>query len=41
MRGHMRRRGEAWELRVCVRRDAVTGAERYATRTVRAGGARC
>src|SRR6185312_10457371 len=34
MRGHMRRRGEAWELRVYVGRDAVPGGERYATRTV-------
>ena len=37
MRGHMRRRGDAWELRVFVGRDAVTGREHYATRTIRAG----
>ncbi len=37
MRGHMRQRGDAWELRVYVGRDPVTGQERYATRTIRAG----
>jgi hypothetical protein len=33
----MRQRGDAWELRVFVGRDAVTGREHDATRTVRAG----
>jgi integrase len=37
MSGHMRHRGDGWELRVYVGRDPVTGQERYATRTVRAG----
>jgi integrase len=37
MRGHMRQRGDGWELRVYVGRDAVSGQERYATRTVRGG----
>ena len=37
MSGHMRQRGDAWELRVYVGRDPVTGQERYATRTIRAG----
>ena len=37
MSGHMRQRGDAWELRVYVGRDAVSGRERYATRTIRAG----
>jgi integrase len=33
----MRQRGDAWELRVYVGRDALTGREHYATRTIRAG----
>ena len=33
----MRQRGAAWELRVYVGRDPVTGHEHYATRTIRAG----
>jgi integrase len=37
MKGFMRQRGDAWELRVYVGRDPVTGKQRYATRTVRAG----
>jgi integrase len=37
MRGHMRQRGDGWELRVYVGRDPVSGLERYATRTIRAG----
>jgi hypothetical protein len=37
MRGHMRQRGDAWELRVYVGRDAVTGRERYTTKTLRCG----
>ncbi|HVX17428.1 MAG TPA: site-specific integrase [Acidimicrobiales bacterium] len=31
----MRRRGPSWELRVYLGRDALTGAKRYATRSVR------
>ena len=37
MSGHTRQRGDAWELRVYVGRDPVSGRERYATRTIRAG----
>jgi integrase len=33
----MRQRGDAWELRVYVGRNFVTGREHYATRTIRAG----
>jgi integrase len=33
----MRQRGGAWELRVYVGRDPMTGHERYATRTIRSG----
>ena len=33
----MRRRGDAWELRVYLGTDPVTGKQRYATRTVRGG----
>lgn len=35
MRGHLRRRGEGWELRVYAGRDSSTGRKRYVTRTVR------
>ena len=35
MRGFIRRRGEAWELRVYLAQDAITGKKRYATRSVR------
>jgi hypothetical protein len=35
MRGFIRRRGEAWELRVYLGQDAITGKKRYATRSVR------
>lgn len=35
MKGFMRRRGDAWELRVYVGTDPVTGKQRYASRTVR------
>ena len=35
MRGFIRRRGEAWELRVYLGQDAVTGKKRYATKSVR------
>jgi integrase len=37
MRGYMRQRGGAWELRVYVGRDAVTRREHYATRLLTAG----
>lgn len=37
MKGFMRRRGDAWELRVYLGADAVTGKQRYASRTVRGG----
>ena len=37
MKGFMRQRGSAWELRVFVGTDAVTGKKRYTTRTVRGG----
>ena len=37
MKGFMRRRGEAWELRVFLGADPVTGKKRYVTRTVRGG----
>lgn len=35
MRGSMRRRGPSWELRVYLGHHPVTGAKRYATRSVR------
>jgi hypothetical protein len=37
MKGHIRRRGEARELRVFLGTDPVTGKKRYASRTVRGG----
>jgi len=37
MKGFMHRRGDAWELRVYLGTDPVTGKQRYATRTVRGG----
>lgn len=37
MKGFLRRRGDAWELRVYVGTDPVTGKQRYASRTVRSG----
>ena len=37
MKGFMRRRGDAWELRVHLGTDPVTGKQRYASRTVRGG----
>ena len=37
MRGHMRLRGDAWELRPYVGRDPVTGREKYKTLTFRGG----
>ena len=35
MRGSMRRKGEAWELRVYLGRDSITGKPRYRSRTFR------
>jgi len=35
MKGFIRQRGDAWELRVYLGADQVTGKQRYATRTVR------
>ena len=32
MKGFMRQRGDAWELRVYLGRDPVTGKQRYASR---------
>jgi integrase len=37
VKGFMRQRGSAWELRVFVGTDAVTGKKRYTTQTVRGG----
>jgi hypothetical protein len=37
MKGFIRQRGDAWELRVYLGADPVTGKQRCATRTVRAG----
>ena len=37
MKGFMRRRGDAWELRAYLGGDPVTGKQRYAGRTVRGG----
>ena len=37
MKGFLRQRGDAWELRVYLGTDQVTGKQRYATRTVRGG----
>jgi integrase len=37
MKGFMRQRGQAWELRVYLGADPVSGKQRYATRTVRTG----
>jgi hypothetical protein len=38
VQGNIRQRGAAaWELRVFVGRDPVTGRRRYATKTVRGG----
>jgi hypothetical protein len=35
MRGHIRERGDAWEIRVYSGTDPVTGRKKYVTRTVR------
>ncbi len=37
MTGHIRKRGDAWELRVYVGVDAVTGKKRYATKSILGG----
>jgi integrase len=37
MKGFIRQRGDAWELRVYLGNDPVTGKQRYASRTVRGG----
>jgi hypothetical protein len=37
MKGFIRRRGDAWELRVFLGTDPVTNKMRYASRTVRTG----
>ncbi|MGH9222321.1 MAG: tyrosine-type recombinase/integrase [Acidimicrobiales bacterium] len=37
MQGFMRQRGDAWELRVYVGRDAVSGRKRWVYKTVRGG----
>ena len=37
MKGLIRRRGDAWELRVYLGTDPVTNKQRYASRTVRTG----
>jgi hypothetical protein len=37
MRGHMRQRGDVWELRVYVGRDPVSGRKKTLTRTFRGG----
>jgi len=37
MRGHLRKRGDAWELRVYAGRDPVSGRQIYRTRTFRGG----
>ncbi len=37
MRGHLRKRGEAWELRAYAGRDPVSGRPIYRTRTFRGG----
>ncbi len=37
MPGHIRQRGDAWELRVYVGRDPTTGRKKYLTRTFRGG----
>src|SRR2546426_5124096 len=35
MRGHIRKRGDAWEVRVDIARDPVTGKRRQLSRTVK------
>lgn len=40
VRGHVRQRGDAWELRVYRGRDPLTGRHQYRTKTVRGVGKR-
>jgi hypothetical protein len=40
MKGFMRQRGAAWELRVYLGADPVSGKQRYATKSVRGVGKR-
>ena len=40
MKGFMRRRGDAWELRVYLGTDPVTGKQRYASRPCAAASVR-
>jgi integrase len=37
MRGHLRKRGNAWELRACAGIDPLTNRQKYVTRTFRGG----
>ncbi len=37
MRGHLRQRGEAWELRAYAGVDPITNRQKYVTRTFRGG----
>jgi integrase len=37
MKGHLRKRGDAWELRVYVGTDPITNRQKYVTRTFRGG----
>jgi len=37
MKGSLRQRGAAWELRVYLGHDPLTGKKRYTTQTVRGG----
>ena len=37
MQGTLRRRGDAWQLRVYLGTDPVTGKQRYATKSVHGG----
>jgi integrase len=39
-RGHLRQRGNGWELRVYAGKDPVTGTERYVTKTIKGCGKR-
>lgn len=40
MRGHLRQRGDGWELRVYAGKDPVSGPERYVTKTIKGCGKR-
>jgi len=37
MKGHLRKRGEAWELRAYAGIDPITNRQKYVTRTFRGG----